>query len=83
MHRESTPRELRRESNEIQEPNKGRALAVTNEGGPVGEIKPKRGNNYTSTETAVELFRSLPPIDYERFRADLDAVTDQAPTPLA
>ena len=37
---------------------------------------------YISTETAVELFRSLPPIDYERFRADLDAAADQAPTLL-
>lgn len=84
MHREITPRELRRESNEIiRELNKGRTFVVTHKGGPVGELKPMSGSNYVSTEIAVELFRSLPPIDYERFRADLDAAADQALTPLA
>lgn len=84
MHRKITPRELRSESNEAtRELDKGPTFAATHEGGPVGGLKPMSKSNYISTETAVELFRGLPPIDYERFRADLDAVTDQASTPLA
>lgn len=84
MHREITPRELRRESNQvIRELDKGPTFVATHEGGPVGELKPMSKSSYISTETAVELFHSLPPIDYERFRADVGAVADQDPTPLA
>jgi hypothetical protein len=32
-------------------------------------------------EAAVETFRTAPPVDYERLRADLDAIADPDATP--
>jgi hypothetical protein len=40
-----------------------------------------RRDRFVPAEIAVGLFRAAPGVDYERFKADLDAVASQDPTP--
>ena len=82
MSREITQRELRNQSGEImRELDEGESFVVTRNGVPVGELTPLRRHRFVHAETAVALFRSAPPLDFERFRADLDAAASQDPTP--
>ena len=84
MAREITQRELRNESGKImREVDGGKTFIVTRNGVPVGELTPLRRNRFVSASTAVALFRAAPAVDFERFRADLDAVADQDVTPRA
>jgi hypothetical protein len=39
--------------------------------------------HFTSTAKAIAAFRGAPPIDFEKFRSDVDAILDQDPTPRA
>jgi hypothetical protein len=50
---------------------------------PVGELRPieKRKPTFISREALVAAFEGAPHVDYERFRADIDAYVDQDPTP--
>jgi len=50
---------------------------------PVGELRPihRRKPTFISREELFALFEGAPHIDYERFRADIDAYVDQDPTP--
>jgi prevent-host-death family protein len=78
MTRELTQRELRNESGEIMRRlDEGESFVVTRNGVPVAELTPLRRRRFVEAETAVALFRSAPPVDYGRFRADLDAFVDQ------
>ena len=61
----------------------GDTFVVTRNGVPVGELVPLRRHRFVATEAAVEMFRAAPAVDYERFRADLDAVADQRYEPRA
>jgi prevent-host-death family protein len=80
--REITQRELRNQSGEIMRSlDEGESFVVTRNGVPVGELTPLRRHRFVAAETAVALFRSAPAVDYERFRADLDAAADQDITP--
>lgn len=55
---------------------RGESFVVTSDGIPVGELSPLRRCRFVLAEAAVEMFRSAPPVDYQRFRADLDALAD-------
>lgn len=84
MSREITQRELRNQSGEImRELDEGETFVVTRNGVPVGELVPHRRHRFVPAEAAVALFRSAPPINYDRFRDDVDAVADQAVSPRA
>jgi antitoxin (DNA-binding transcriptional repressor) of toxin-antitoxin stability system len=84
MSREITQRELRNESGEIMRKlDEGETFIVTRNGVPVGELSPMRRHRFVAAEAAVALFRTGPPIDSERFRADLDLVASQDPSPRA
>jgi prevent-host-death family protein len=84
MTREITQRELRNESGKIMRAvDKGESFIVTRNGDPVGELTPLHRKRFVSAEAAAALFRTAPPVDYRRFREDLDAVTDQDATPRA
>lgn len=80
MARELTQRELRNESGAIMRAlDEGECFVVTRRGVPVGELTPLRRARFVAADTAVALFRGAPRVDPGRFRADLDAVADQAP----
>ncbi|MGI8407280.1 MAG: type II toxin-antitoxin system Phd/YefM family antitoxin [Actinomycetota bacterium] len=84
MTREITQRQLRNASGEIMRKlDEGETFIVTRNGVPVGELTPLRRHRYISAQTAVALFEMAPAVDYQRFRADLDAAASQTPTPLA
>jgi len=84
MSREITQRELRNESGEIMRRlDEGDSFVVTRNGVPVGELTPLRRHRFVAAETALAVFRAAPAVDYGRFRADLDAVATQDPTPRA
>jgi prevent-host-death family protein len=77
--REITQRELRNQSGEIMRKlDEGESFTITRNGVPVGELTPLRRHRFVAAETAVALFRTAPPLDYRRFRADLDAAASQA-----
>lgn len=61
----------------------GETFIVTRNGVPVGELAPLRRHRFVAAEAATALFAAAPPIDYERFRADLDAAAGQDLTPRA
>ena len=80
--REITQRELRNESGEIMRRlDEGETFVVTRNGVPVGELTPLRRHRFVAADAVVELFRSAPALDYRSFRADLDALADQAARP--
>jgi antitoxin (DNA-binding transcriptional repressor) of toxin-antitoxin stability system len=82
MTREVTQRQLRNDSGEIMRLlERGENFIVTRNGVPVGELTPLRRHRFVLAEAAVEIFRTAPPVDYERFRADLDAIADPDATP--
>jgi antitoxin (DNA-binding transcriptional repressor) of toxin-antitoxin stability system len=77
-----TQRELRNESGAIMRAlDRGESFIVTRNGVAVGELVPLQRRRFVAATTAVELFRTAPPIDGERFRADVDAILDQSPGP--
>jgi prevent-host-death family protein len=80
--REITQRELRNESGEIMRAlDRGESFVVTRNGVPVGELTPFQQRRFVAAEAAVAAFAGAPTIDRERFRADVDAILDQDPTP--
>ena len=82
MSREISQRELRNESGKImRELDDGETFVVTRNGVPVGELSPLRRHRFVPAETALAVFRAAADIDYRRFRADLDALAVQDPTP--
>ncbi|MDQ3641629.1 MAG: hypothetical protein M3450_09320 [Actinomycetota bacterium] len=83
MSREITQRELRNQSGEImRDLDEGNTFVVTRNGVPVGELTPLRRHRFIAADTAVAMFRTAPPVDYQSFRADLDTAAHQDPTPL-
>lgn len=82
--REITQRELRNDSGEImRKVDEGETFVVTRNGVPVGELSPLRRHRFVAAEAAVALFRAAPPVDYKRFRSDMDLAASQDPTPRA
>jgi len=82
MAREITQRELRNESGEImRQLDKGESFVVTRNGVPVGELTPLRRHRFVSADAAIAMFRNAPGVDFEQFRADLDILATQDPSP--
>ena len=74
---DATVRDLRNKGGEVLDRVlAGERVTVTRDGTPVAELRPVPGPRL-SAEALVERFRRLPPVDAERFRADVDAVVDQ------
>jgi antitoxin (DNA-binding transcriptional repressor) of toxin-antitoxin stability system len=82
MAREITQRQLRNESGAImRELDRGESFIVTRNGAPVGELRPVRRRRFVPAAVAIEAFAGVEPIDFDRFRADIDRLVDQDPTP--
>jgi antitoxin (DNA-binding transcriptional repressor) of toxin-antitoxin stability system len=82
MARELTQRELRNRSGEIMRAlDRGEEFVVTRNGSAVGELRPLRRRRFVRKEDLLELLAGAPPIDGERFRAEVDAFVDQDPAP--
>ena len=82
MPREITQRELRNDSGEIMRAlDRGEAFIVTRNGVPVGELSPVERRRFVASDVAMAAFETAPAIDYERLRAELDALVDQRPHP--
>ncbi|MBK5219453.1 MAG: type II toxin-antitoxin system prevent-host-death family antitoxin [Thermoleophilia bacterium] len=82
MARELTQRELRNQSGEIMRAlDRGEEFIVTSNGRPVGELRPIGRRQFVPRETIAKVFAAAPAIDYEQFRADIDAFVDHDPTP--
>src|SRR4051794_26709071 len=82
MTRELSQRELRNQSGEImRELDRGEDFIVTRNGVPVGELRPIGRSHFVRTEVLKAAFRGAEPEDPDRFRADVDAILDQDPTP--
>jgi antitoxin (DNA-binding transcriptional repressor) of toxin-antitoxin stability system len=63
--------------------DQGESFVVTRNGMPVGELVPLRRRQFVSAATVTAAFRGAPPLDADRFRADLDHALDEDPTPRA
>lgn len=84
MGAEISQRELRNDSGRIMRAlTEGETFIITRNGEPVGELTPLRRHRFIRAEAAVDLFRSAPPIDHDRFRQDLDDLAVQDLTPRA
>lgn len=71
-------RELRNSSGDIMRGlDEGETYVVTRNGQPVGELTPLRRRRFVVAEAATAAFSDAPPIDADRFRSDLDAISDQ------
>jgi prevent-host-death family protein len=82
MTRSITQRELRNQSGEIMRAvDAGASFIVTRNGVPVAELIPLRRRRFVPRETVIAAFAGAPPIDFQRFRADMDRIVDQDPTP--
>lgn len=79
-----TQRELRNDSGDIMRRlDRGETFIVTRNGTPVGELTPLRRHRFVSTDAVVATFRTAPPVDAARLRADLDAVAAPGADPRA
>ncbi len=54
----------------------GEHITVTRDGTPVAELRALPGRRLAAA-TLIDRFKRLPPVDPERFRADVDSATDQ------
>lgn len=78
MAKQISQRELRNNSGDImRQLDQGESFVVTRNGIPVGELTPLRRHRFIAAEAAVAAFRGAPPMDYDRFRADLDRGASQ------
>lgn len=79
---EVTQRQLRNDSGEIMRAlDRGESFIVTRNGVPVGELRPLRQRRFVPIDEVVEMFAGGSHIDYEQFRADVDAILDQSIEP--
>ncbi|MDQ3989186.1 MAG: type II toxin-antitoxin system prevent-host-death family antitoxin [Actinomycetota bacterium] len=73
---EVTIRDLRNRGGEVMERiERGETLIVTRAGVPVGELRPLPRPRITASALLAR-WRSVPAVEAEVFRADLDAVLD-------
>jgi antitoxin (DNA-binding transcriptional repressor) of toxin-antitoxin stability system len=59
----------------------GESFVVTRNGVAVGELTPVRRRRFVTRDSALAAFSHAAPIDAARFRADIDRLADQDPTP--
>jgi antitoxin (DNA-binding transcriptional repressor) of toxin-antitoxin stability system len=82
--KEITQRQLRNDSGAImRELDHGESFVVTRNGVPVGELSPIRRRSFVPTSVVAAAFAGAAPIHPGSFRADIDRVVDQDPTPRA
>jgi antitoxin (DNA-binding transcriptional repressor) of toxin-antitoxin stability system len=82
MAREITQRELRNQSGDVMRAlDRGETFVVTRNGVPVGELAPLHGRTFVATDAVLEAFAGAPAIAADTFRAEVDALVDQDPTP--
>jgi prevent-host-death family protein len=75
---EASIRELRNHGGEvIDRVAAGERVTITRDGKAVAELRPLPRPRATAA-ALIERFRRLPPLDPDRFRADVDAVVDQS-----
>lgn len=80
MQRKISQRELRNNSGQVMRAvQAGVSFLVTSNGVPVGELTPIRKPQPSRTEDVLKAFRGLEPIDFKRFREDIDAFFDPRP----
>ncbi|WP_423922841.1 type II toxin-antitoxin system Phd/YefM family antitoxin [Candidatus Poriferisodalis sp.] len=80
MEREISQRELRNDSGKIMRAvKKGESFIVTSNGEPVARLSPLHDRHFVPAEVLLEAFKGAPKIDYQQFRADLDALADPSP----
>lgn len=73
---EVTIRDLRNHGGKVMERvERGETLTVTRAGVPVGELRPLPRPRITAS-TLLARWRSIPEVEAEAFRADIDAVLD-------
>lgn len=79
-----TQRQLRNDSGDIMRRlDSGETFLLTRNGVPVGELTPLRRQQFIRRDAAKRLFADAPLNDYQRLRADVDAVLDQTAFPRA
>lgn len=84
MARMLSQRDLRNKSGEIMRAlDHGEEFIVTRNGVPVGELLPIRRRRFVPREEITRVFSATPPIDFRRFREDVDRYLDQEPAPRA
>lgn len=72
-----TQRELRNDSAAVlREVQGGQTLVITRNGTPVAEIRPLPPRRFVPSAVLADAARRAPPLDYAKFRADLDEVAD-------
>lgn len=82
MGRTISQRELRNESGEIMRAlDRGESFLITRSGVPVGELVPARRRAFVEAAAVAAAFAGAPALSIDEFRADLDALADQDPTP--
>ncbi|AJE83910.1 prevent-host-death protein [Streptomyces albus] len=77
-----TQRDLRNRSKEIMDAVQGgQAFTVTRDGHRIGELVPlRRRRRFVPRAEFAAMSRSAPEVSREAFRADQDALADQAPS---
>jgi len=79
MRRTITQRELRNDSGAIlREVQAGQTITVTRNGVPVAELRAVPQRRFVLRAVIAEAARRAPRVDYDRLRAELDAVVDQS-----
>jgi len=82
MTRRITQRELRNDSGSIMRAlDRGETFLVTRNGVPVADLVPHRRTRFVNVEELAAAFATGPAIDFEHFRADVDAQLDLDPKP--
>jgi prevent-host-death family protein len=79
MNRSITQRELRNDSGAaLRDVQAGQTIIVTRNGVPVAELRPVPPRRFVPRAVIADSARRAPRVDARGFRADLDAVIDQA-----
>ena len=75
---EASIRDLRNHGGEvIDRVRSGERVTITRDGEPVAELRPLPRRRLT-TAALIEQVRSLPPVDPDRLRAEIDVLIDQS-----
>lgn len=84
MSKTISQRELRNDSGEVMRAvAAGESFVVTTNGVPVARLLPFERRREVPRDEVLSIFASCPPIDAERFFADIDEFVDQSVEPRA
>ncbi|MQY23773.1 type II toxin-antitoxin system Phd/YefM family antitoxin [Nocardia macrotermitis] len=73
-------RDLRNDSGKILDAvEAGESYTISRNGKPVGELRPVGRRTFVPVAELRRTAEHLPPVDYSKFRADLNAMIDQDP----